>query len=213
MQIPIDQPVTGANERCIEWPLGLAVVALDQPGWVLDAGCAMNGHLPEGGAAHVVHLTQNIASEKAHCSDGLRSYVSADLRDLSLFADRAFDRTVCISTLEHVGMDNATYKAASEENPGSVKYAVGELCRVTRGVLLITVPFCREDQACRQWRYLAPRHVHLITDVATSYGFDCAVAYYAKTDKGWYGGGPDPLDVPAGDMTAVNHIVTIQAHR
>ena len=34
-----------------------------------------------------------------------QSYVTADLRELP-FADESFDTIVCVSTLDHVGMDN-----------------------------------------------------------------------------------------------------------
>lgn len=142
--IPVDRGVAGTNERCIEIPLALEVLRLTEPGWVLDAGAAMNGHLyvdakPQ---AHVVHLTQAIASEKMR-AEGAEpiSYVSADLRDLQIFADGAFDRTVCVSTLEHVGLDNLTYYGTAEQNPDSVWAACAELLRVTRGPILITVPF------------------------------------------------------------------------
>ncbi|MGZ4353337.1 MAG: methyltransferase domain-containing protein [Gaiellaceae bacterium] len=62
--------------------------------------------------------------------------VEADLRRLP-FATRQFDVVLCISTIEHVGLDNERYGIAS--GGGGLEQALGELRRVGRR-LLITVP-------------------------------------------------------------------------
>jgi hypothetical protein len=67
---------------------------------------------------------------------GLTS-VQADLRDLP-FEDHAFDFAIAISTLEHVGRDNAQYGLASEAGD-SLAAALRELRRVSTR-LLVTVP-------------------------------------------------------------------------
>ena len=67
---------------------------------------------------------------------GLTS-VQADLRDLP-FEDDAFDFAIAISTLEHVGRDNAQYGLASEAGD-SLDAALRELRRVSAR-LLVTVP-------------------------------------------------------------------------
>lgn len=189
------EPVEGINERCIELPLALDVMALQRPGRVLDAGCALNGHLSEHMEASVFHLTQNVVSEKnyGHLTRPL-SYVSADLRDLSVFADGAFDRTVCVSTLEHVGLNNATYLGSVETCPESMCDAVRELCRVTAHALLITVPFCDPPQGCEQWRFLGLRDLQQMARILFTHGFDAETRFYAKTDGGWYGGALDPVE-------------------
>ena len=209
--IPPEAPIDGQNERCIEVPLGLELLQLEQPGWVLDAGCAMNGRLPEGGRAQVIHLTQNIESEQGHASGGKRSYVSADLRNLRIFATCAFDRAVCISTLEHVGLDNSGYKAAAESDPDSMLDAVRELCRVTTRDLLITVPFHASEQQCTRWRFLTPKDLALMIHLGLARGFKADTRYYARNDKGWYGGGLAP--VPANENGFPNSVNAIAAMR
>lgn len=189
-------PVPGPNERCIELPLGLAVADVQRPGWVLDAGCALlpgiiglPASYPQ--AAKVVHLTQNIASETVKPRGVLASFVSADLRDLSIFADGAFERTVCLSTLEHVGMDNTIYGARSECNPESVIDAINELYRVTKSALLITVPVFSVSSGHGKWRYFTPDMVQTCPGEAR---------YYFAVDGGWCGGelAPFPFaDVPS----------------
>lgn len=212
--IPADAAIEGVNERCIEAPLGLAVMQVQQPGWVLDAGCAMNARLPEGGQAQIVHLTQNIQSEKGYLSDGKRSYVCGDLRNLRLFAARAFDRTVCVSTLEHVGFDNSCYSAATECDPESMFDAVHELCRVTDRVLLLTVPYSDGKYACDKWRYLTTADLGAITQIANSYGLRVETRYYGKTAQGWYGGTGDPVEASRdGFPQSVNAIAAMRCVR
>lgn len=65
-----------------------------------------------------------IAREKALADRLLGQYVVADLQALS-FADQSFDCTVCSRVLMHV----ADWRAA-----------IGELCRVTRGTLILDFP-------------------------------------------------------------------------
>lgn len=213
--IPASLPVTGPNERCIEIPLALEIMALDKPGRVFDAGCALNGHLHDDLTATVYHLTQNIASETAYAHTARPlSYISGDLRDLSLFADGAFDRTVCVSTLEHVGLDNTTYRGPREHCPQTMFRAVKELCRVTRTALLLTVPFSEPGMSCAQWRFLDTHTVGHMAKLAFNFGYRVDVRFYATTEGGWYGGSLDPVPAnPTGFPHRVNAIVCLRCER
>jgi hypothetical protein len=213
--IPATEPVAGPNERCIELPLAREAMELANPGRVLDAGCALNGYLSHAMEASVVHLTQNTASEKTfvHTTRPL-SYVSADLRDLSLFRDRSFDRTVCVSTLEHVGLNNQTYLGPEEACPETMDAAFRELCRVTARTLLVTVPFADPPVGCPEWRFVGLANLHWFCACADAHGYATEVRYYAKTDGGWYGGALEP--VPAsldGFPDAVNAIACLRCVR
>lgn len=210
--IPPTDPIEGVNERCIELPLALDVLALDRPGRVLDAGCALNGHLLPEIQASVYHLTQNIASEHvfAHATSPL-SYLSGDLRDLTLFAGAAFDRVVCISTLEHVGLDNSGYLAAVEKLPHTMYFAVKELVRITRTELLITVPYSEPAMSCAQWRFLGEGDLAAMAGVAERRGFTTELRYYAKTEGGWYGGDTVPVEASRKDFPqSVNAIACLR---
>jgi hypothetical protein len=185
------------------------------PGRVLDAGCALNGHLRTDMAATVYHLTQNVASETtyAHSVRPL-SYISGDLRDLSLFADGAFDRTVCVSTLEHVGLDNTTYQGPVEHCPETMLKAVKELCRVTRSALLITVPFAEPAGSCDQWRYMDRRTVGHMARILFNFGYLVDTRFYAKCPGGWYGGSESPVEAsPDNFPQTVNAIVCLRGVR
>jgi len=71
---------------------------------------------------------------------GLRTVV-ADARQLP-FEDGAFDLAFCISTLEHIGLDNRAYGLEADSDPTGQEEALRELARVLgpRGRLLVTVP-------------------------------------------------------------------------
>jgi SAM-dependent methyltransferase len=91
--------------------------------------------------------------------------IEADVRKLP-FADELFDQILLVSTLEHVGADNAPYGLGAETDPGARLAALRELHRVLRpdGTLLVTVPlgepadygwFWQED--VRGWNRLYTR--------------------------------------------------------
>lgn len=135
---------TGFDERVVELPWLLA-----QPlhGRMLDAGSSLNhAHvlerlLPRVDRLHVVTLAPE---EQAFTEKGI-SYAYEDLRDLPYRTDY-FDAVACISTLEHVGMDNRAYgsdlpPAADPESEAA--RALSELARVLApgGTLFLTVPY------------------------------------------------------------------------
>jgi hypothetical protein len=210
----LETPLIGGNERCVEIPYGIRVAAIHTDGWVLDAGCALNGSLPSGGLAHVIHLTQNVASERHQSGEnGLRSYMSGDLRDLCVFRTGAFDRTVCISTLEHVGLDNESYHGPVESDPASVVAAVQELLRVTARELLMTVPFGWNAERFPQWRFIGLDEIGDWIRLAQMSGFSTEVSYYGRQQDRWTGGTDAPLDIPDGSIGGVTQVAVLHGLR
>jgi len=151
----------GIDERVLEFPLAFQVADFQRSGKILDAGAAMN--LPyirsEIGVpvASLTHFTQSGAKEYCSFQDDRYSYLFGDLRS-TVFSDDVFDRILCISTLEHVGLNNSRYggvdegsTSGSEQVPdasdsgcdGSHLDAVREMLRILApgGELLITVPY------------------------------------------------------------------------
>ena len=137
------------DERVVEYPW---LFSRRLSGRVLDAGSVLNHrHLIERLLPGVEELTiATLAPEPlSHTLLGV-SHIYADLRRLP-FRDDWFDEVVCLSTLEHVGMDNTVYGAPAElaEDPGvEAAAALRELLRVVRpgGRVHLSVPFGRREE-------------------------------------------------------------------
>ena len=139
------------DARIIEIPWVLAHVRKSGPRF-LDAGSALNyDFVLTSSALKEKQMTiVTLAPEgQAFWQLGV-SYVFGDLRDLD-FRDERFDSIACISTIEHIGMDNTMYaedlKIAQRSDPSEFILAVKELRRVlkTGGSLFISFPFGRYE--------------------------------------------------------------------
>ena len=135
------------DARAIELPWALARLA-GCAGRLLDAGSSFNlDYVVTAPALAQYKITIATLAPEATCLWNLGvSYVFGDLRALDL-RDDWFDAVACISTIEHVGMDNARYAGQAENarRASSQDYlrAVKELRRVLKagGTLYITFPF------------------------------------------------------------------------
>lgn len=135
------------DERVVEYPWLLSRLPVG-PGVLLDAGSSLN-HLPvleHPKVAEKKVFISTLAPEAfAHWQRGV-SYVYEDLRSTHL-AENAFDFVACVSTIEHVGLDNQklyTADAAMRENaPDDYLVVVDRLRELLRpgGVLYLTMPF------------------------------------------------------------------------
>src|SRR5215213_1766745 len=146
----------GLDERIVEYPWALHRLAAhhrpNDP--ILDAGSVMNhrrilAHCRRVGL-HPLSIVTLKCEGFARVSDEVR-YEFADLRRLP-YRDGWFGSVVCLSTLEHVGMDNTMYGDSSGGNVDpsrETENAMREIRRVTKpgGVMLLSVPFGgREDR-------------------------------------------------------------------
>lgn len=191
-RLPADYGI-GHDERVIEIPLALEAAALEQPGFVLDAGCALNHHqidgMTPGWRARVLHYTQAADKEALRLDGDQRSYLFGDLRRLD-FRDATFDRIVCVSTLEHVGMDNSRYGGAVEHEPWRARGAWCEMLRVLKpgGRLLLTVPYGPVATEHGWYRVFGPDDIDaLLAAVPLSL---CPEVRYFQYDHGWRDGVP-----------------------
>jgi SAM-dependent methyltransferase len=136
----------GLDERCIEYIWFLAKMSSKSKEY-LDAGSTLNNRLllrhPRLKGKRLTILT---LSPESTCFWRLGvSYHYSDIRKLP-FRDAWFDEIACVSTLEHVGMDNRLYSkdcAHHQRNTSDFGRALFELRRVLKpgGRLLLTVPF------------------------------------------------------------------------
>jgi SAM-dependent methyltransferase len=146
----------GFDERLIEY-LWLFSRLPAGPGHLLDAGSILNFEylLEHSKLSEKQIFISTLAPEKFCFWRKGVSYIFEDLRALS-FRSELFDQIVCISTLEHVGMNNSNYfekeigriENRSEITPSgdrfeSYKVVVAEFYRVLKpgGKLFLTVPF------------------------------------------------------------------------
>jgi hypothetical protein len=117
---------------------------------------------------------------------GVRSTV-ADLRELP-FEDGSFDATLCVSTLEHIGMDNSVYFDSNGdrvEEDGDV-LALRELGRVTRSgaPVLLTVPGGGTHMSFGWHRQYTPATFDLLVERAELETLE--LDYFAHDGSGWH---------------------------
>ncbi|MEW6183479.1 MAG: methyltransferase domain-containing protein [Bacillota bacterium] len=136
----------GIDERCVEYPWLVANMDAG-PGYFLDAGSTLNhDYVLEHPVFRQKKLWIMTLAPEDHCfwRKGI-SYEFCDLRQIPI-VDDYFDAIACLSTLEHIGLDNALYthdEFYRERQPKDFVRAVQELRRVLKpgGVMYISVPY------------------------------------------------------------------------
>jgi len=176
------------DERVVEYPWVLARLA-DEPGPILDAGAVLSYsyllNLPQLALRPLVMCTLTMDSE--YVARPNVSYLLGDLRHTPLRAG-AVKTIVCISTLEHVGLDSTQVYAAAphyrEQRPDSYRLVLQEFRRLLApgGRLILTVPFGEYRNLGWLQQFDAPMVQGLIAD------FDGrleAQSFYRYTAGGW----------------------------
>jgi SAM-dependent methyltransferase len=134
------------DERAVEYPWVFTRLK-DQSALLLDAGSTLNQGfvLSKRLIAQKTTVIYTLSPEPVYSSSKV-SYIYGDLRQ-TILRDKIFDEITCISTLEHIGMDNTMLytqdKAFNESNREGYSLALQEFNRLLKpgGRLLITVPF------------------------------------------------------------------------
>ena len=147
----------------------------------------------EIGHAHAeppyVELLKQLRIPELHGLDLVRGPYAAFIQKIgdirrAPYPDAFFDLTFCISTVEHVGQDNAEYGTpGAEKNDGDFT-AMKEMFRITKpgGRVLVTVPFGAPRDYGWQIQYDAQRLDRLLAAAP----FEIVTVDYFGYDKGWY---------------------------
>ncbi len=178
------------DERIVEYPWLFS--RLDRgPARLLDAGAVLNySYLLENEILLKKRIVVfNLTKERRIDRKDL-SYVRGDLRKTG-FEDEAFDEIVCLSTLEHIGMDNVRVYTNDERfceaRPQDYLIAVKELRRLVRkgGRVFLTVPYGRYENLS----WLQQFDEVMIRRIIEVFGSGhVAVNYYTYTPGGWKAG-------------------------
>jgi hypothetical protein len=176
------------DERAIEYPWVLSRLD-DKATRLLDAGATLSYQyllaLPVFSRKSIVVYT--LAPDGEMVSRGNISYVHGDLRS-TILKDRILGEIVCISTLEHIGMDNTLIYTADERyqesKPQDYRLALQEFRRLLApgGRLFITVPY-GQYQNCG---WLQQFDQALLEDaIQTFEGELISLAFYKYYPEGW----------------------------
>ena len=172
----------GLDERVIEYPW---LLSQGIGGNVLDAGSVLNhSHVLERVLPSLESLTiVTLEPEAESFSEQGINYTYADLRQLP-FANESFDVVVCLSTIEHVGMDNRIYgssTAIAEEPELEARRALEELLRALKpgGNLLLSVPYGRKEDHGWFHQFDAASLNALLT------GTRAETQFFRYTEAGW----------------------------
>lgn len=176
------------DERIVEYPWVVAHMSKGSA-TLLDAGSALNFETilfyPSLKEKKITIVTLNPESN-CFWNRGV-SYLFDDLRNLP-FKSESFDIITCISTLEHIGMDNTkvytTDSIYKENRSEDYLVALKELRRVlkTGGVLLLTVPFGTYND----FGWFQQFNQDMVSKMMSVFGADNGTAaFYAYTNGGW----------------------------
>jgi len=177
----------GIDERIVEYPWVLSRLDMG-PGHLLDAGSTLNYpylldlHALSEKSIIILTLVPEHMEKRANVS-----YLYGDLRD-TLLRDNAFDWIVCISTLEHVGLDNTKLYTSNEKylESSTQDYlrVVSELKRVLKpgGHLFVTVPF----GAYHNFGWMQQFDIKGVDNIIRAFGSEpVETAFFRYLPDGW----------------------------
>lgn len=177
----------GMDERIVEYPWVLARLGKASR-QILDAGSTLNfDWIAASQPLRDKQVTCFTLEPEGTLDRANYSYVYGDLRR-TLLQSGSFDTVVCISSLEHVGMDNTLFYAESssfrESDPAAFRAVLHELRRVLipGGRLLLTVPY----GTYQDLGWLQQFDRALLADAIEAFeGRVEASAYYRHSVEGW----------------------------
>ncbi len=176
------------DERIIEYPWFISKLS-DESKLLLDAGSSLNFEeiLDHKNLSNKKITIVTLNSESSCFWQKDVSYLFTDLRKLP-FLDNYFDIITCISTLEHIGMDNTMIYTKDnkyqEDRKDDYLKTILELKRVLKpsGILFITVPFGKYQNL----RFFQQFNQDMINQIIRIFnGQGSSINYYKYSNNGW----------------------------
>lgn len=200
------------DERVVEYPWVLSRLRRYR-GKIraLDAGSTLNYAMILKHAAVKRHKWSIVTfAPETDCfwDEGI-SYLYEDLRSLPC-RDEWFDAITCVSTIEHVGMDNVLVtleKSHRENRPQDFLRAIQEMRRVlkTGGALFLTVPFGRYEHHGWLQQFDSSMLAALISEFQPQ---KAEKTFFRYTEQGWKLAGEEECgDLSFSDVTRNKHAV------
>lgn len=177
----------GLDERIVEYPWLLTRLH-PRPSRLLDAGATLNhAWIVRQPALAARRITICTLTPEPMVTGTSVDHVYADLR-YAPFRAGTFDEIACLSTLEHIGLDNArVYRAKpsfNERDSAAYLEAIREFKRLLRpgGRLFVTVPFGRRQFFGWQQQFDAAEFDRMVSEFDGS-GVDAT--FFKYTVRGW----------------------------
>lgn len=177
------------DERIVEYPWAFSQLN-DNASRLLDAGSTFNyAQIVNNsfiGKKELTILTY-FPEDDAYFKKRI-SYIYADLQDIPI-KDNYYDEIACLSTIEHIGMDNTIYGYSNGNVNMDKNYlylsVVAELVRVLKnnGIVLITFPFGKFENH-GFFQQFDIEMVNRLLDLLTKNG-TCEEYYFKYTTDGW----------------------------
>lgn len=178
------------DERVVEYAWVFGHLRRSGPiGRLLDAGSIFNhDYLLRRAPLQGSDLTIMTLAPEKHCfwHSGI-SYVFGDLRE-TYFKNGAFDTIVCISTIEHVGLDNTLLytsdRERDERDEGGFVAAAREFRRIIKpgGVCYISFPY----GARRNLRWYQVFDDPMVEQIVEAYApSEHSIEYFGYASQGW----------------------------
>lgn len=176
------------DERVVEYPWVISRLT-DRESPLLDAGSTLNFEFLLGLRAleKKTIVIYTLAPELNPPARGNVSHIYGDLRR-TILRDRTFEEIVCISTLEHVGMDNTQIYTSdrrfNESRPQGYRDVLREFQRLLApgGHLFVTVPYGKHQN----YGWLQQFDREMLRDALEVFnGTFVDAAYYRYTADGW----------------------------
>jgi SAM-dependent methyltransferase len=175
------------DERIVEYPWVLAKLSAAE-GLLLDAGSVLNYEymLDQPVLRNKKMVIYNLSPERFFSRNNV-SYIFGDLRH-TILRGEFFNEIVCVSTLEHIGMDNTLLYSKdarfNEFRPTGYLDVIREFRRLLKpgGRLFITVPYGRYEN--HGW--LQQFDCEMIDAVFDAFRPSShSIAYYKYFPDGW----------------------------